>query len=215
MTLHQLRPLAPILAAAALTGCLGGLLGGKPDRLYRFGAAAAPPPAGRTAPGAPARTIALAPPVFAGEVAGARVLTVEGREASYLKDVRWVSPASALFGEALEAGFAARAPWLEPAQRREKAGADSLQVSINRFEAAYAGERGSPPTVRVAGSAVLIDGGTGERIATWRIAEEQPAAADRVGAIVDAFDAAVARAVAGTVDWTATTEARRPRRIAQ
>lgn len=208
MTNIPRRLLGAILLTLALPGCVGGLLGGgKPDRLYRFG---------MTGPIAPAsgpealtrRTLVLPPPVFPSEVAGPRLLTMEGGQASYIKDVRWVAAAPLLFGAAVKAGFAARAPWIEVVDRG-RADADVLQVSVSRFEADYPGD-GSPPTVRVEGEAVLVDGGTGRRLAAYRLVEAEPAAADRAEAIVSAFDTAVARAVSGTVDWAARTRSGRP-----
>ncbi len=204
---RRLHPLGWPLLALLLSGCLGMLIGGKPNRLYRFGAPVVTP---TVAPPAPSRLVVLSPTIFASDVAGARVLTVEGQETSYLKGVRWVSPAPLLFDGALKAGFAARAPWLALAAQREKPGGDSLQVSIDRFEASYAGGPGTGPVIRLTGSAVLIDGTSSERIATLSLSEAQPAANDRVEAVVKAFDAAVGRAVGQVADWTAAAESRRP-----
>lgn len=202
----SLRLIGPLLLALASSGCAGLLGGGKPDRLYRFGisAAAASPSA---AIAVPTRTLILATPAFASEVSGPRLLTVEGGRASYVKDARWVAPAPLLFGAAVKAGFGQRAPWIAMVDRRGKAGGDVLQLSIARFEADYAGA--GPPTVRVQGEALLADGAGGVRLAAFRIAEEQPAAADAVGAIAAAFDVVTARAVTGIVDWAARIEVAR------
>lgn len=67
-----------------------------------------------------------------------------------------------------------------------------LQVEIVRFEAAYAGE--GPPTVHVTLAATLGRRQGAAAIGSWSASASAPAAADRMGAIAAAFDAAFASA---------------------
>lgn len=191
------------MIALALAGCVGALVGGKPAQLYRFGAARAAATA--SGPASPAlRTVVLAPPLFASEVAGTRLLTVAGGKASYVKDARWVAPAGTLFAAALKAEVARRTPWLAMADRRGREGELALRVTVDRFEAAFGAGAPAAPTVVVAGEAVLLDDG-GRPVGRYLFTEREPAAADRTGAIVAAFDAATTRVVAGAVDWIGRT----------
>lgn len=197
----------PILTLL-LSGCVGALVGSTPAQLYRFGEAAAATAAGPAVP--PLCTLVLAAPAFASEVAGPRLLTTQDGEASYIKAARWVAPAPLLFQAALKARLAARAPWIAVVDRRGRGDDPVLQVSVSRFEAAYPGDGRTPPTVLIEGEAVLVAGQTGRQVARYRFAERQPAADNRTGAIVAAFDAATVRVVSGTVDWAAREETALP-----
>lgn len=199
----------PLALGALLSGCVGGLLGGgKPDQLYRFGGAQTATASG-DAPFRP-RRVELLPPRFAPEVAGDRILTTGGRSAAYVQDARWSTAAPALYAAALTATFVDRSTDIAVVERRDARGEGLalLRIEVTRFEAQYPGEateEGVAPTVLVQGEAALIEAESNRVLGTYRFVEREAAGADRVSAIVGAFDAAVARSVGGTVDWTTRT----------
>ncbi len=199
------RTLRPAIAAPALalllSGCLGSLLGGKPENLYRFGA---PEAATTGAQGGPlpagGRKVQLVIPSFPIEAAGDRILTVEGANASYIKDARWVTAGPFLYRAALANQFAPGGP-VVPLTERHRGDADyALRVRIDRFEARYENGPKAPPVVEIDGTATLFDKAGKER-ASYALADREPAAANRTGEIVAAYDRAVARQTAGLARW--------------
>ena len=206
----MIRPARPAAAAVlilalgvlatGLAGCITLFSKEKPVQLYMFGAAVQPPPA---APGAPfvVRVGALD---FDQGAGGDRILTVTGDEAAYIDGARWVAPASELFEEALEHGFntaGGRARLVPPGPARVDY---RLSLQVSRFETRYA-SRGSPPTIVVHLHATLERQSDMAVMAEKEIDEEAPASADRVGAIVKAYDTAVGRTVSDLVSWLDAT----------
>ena len=134
---------AALLAAVcvAMTGCVSLFPKTKPAELYRFGAveaadAAAPAAASTPRPG----TTAISEGAIEFDPASSsdRLLTMTGREAAYIADARWVSPASALFEEALARTFAQipGAPPLVPRFGLLRAPL-LLSLDVQNFEARY------------------------------------------------------------------------------
>lgn len=199
------RRIAPLGALMLLGGCVGSLLGGgRPDDLYRLESGLVAAPVLAPTPAAE-RPLLLLPVVIAPEVQGDRILTIRGTQASYVKDARWVSPASDMIEGLARQAFAARAPDILVTSPRQAAGADyALQVSVRRFEAVYrtAENKEAPPAALVEGDARLFRTKDRTVVATRHFAAEAPAAENRVGAIVAAFGTAADRYLADLVDWT-------------
>lgn len=199
--------LMPLALLMTLTGCVGSLIGGgKPAQLYQLeraseGAPAIPPSAGRIA-------IQLQPIRFAPGIEGDRILTLTGQQALYLKDVRWIADAPALFDHALHAGFARRAPNLLLVDDHARGGAAALlQITVTHFEAVYAANADNKaadmgPMVRIDAEALLLRPGNRGIIAQQRFSSESPANANRVGPIVDAFGEASETVVDKLADWS-------------
>jgi cholesterol transport system auxiliary component len=196
------RPaLAPTLALTfALTLALGGCISlfpkAAPVQLYRFDAQA-PPVQSSVRPFAVRTGIAEFPPGAGGD----RIMTISGDEVAFIADGRWVSPASQLFQEALGHGFDAPgdpARLIGPAQGK----ADyRLRLDVNRFETRYASGPTAPPTVTVVVRATLDRTADLTLVATQEFTAEIPAADNRIGAIVQAYDAAVSKVVGDMVAW--------------
>lgn len=192
-----MRVLVPVLAALALGAC-SLLSTPDPVQLYRFGGGAAPPgPARVEAP----IEITLRTIEFDQATRGERILGVTGTEAAYIKGARWVAPAQSLFTDGLESAFAAGASRVRVIGRREiTPGVQTLDVDVSTFEVRYP-SAGAAPTVRVVARARLLN--RDRSIATDQtFAAERPAGANRVGAIVEAFDAAAAEVTEQIVAWT-------------
>ena len=187
-------PLAPaVLAFAMLALCLGGCVSvlpkTKPAQLYRFGApeAAAPAPAPASA------QAVLAQGLVGFEVAAStdRILTVDGQSAAYLSGARWVAPAPVLFDEALTRAFqAAGAPAMA---QRGAAGHPPfiLSLDVQAFEARYDQGSGSAPEALVQIHAVIVRADTRATVADQLITSSARASDNRVGPIVEAYNAAV------------------------
>ena len=189
---------AVLSAAAGLTGCVSLLPKQAPAQLYRFEAGAAPSPPGSD--GA-ARALLVAPPVVvASAVSGDRMLAVTGHEAAFIGGARWVSPAAVLWDETVRNAFAARATRVRLLTRNELAGGRGfLRVDVPQFEVRYPAP-GATPSVRVTLHA-LLDHRDGAFSSEHTFTADAPAAADRVSAIVDAYDAAVEQVTAGLIAW--------------
>lgn len=184
--------------ATALTGC-ALLKSPDPVQTYRFGGAA--PTASQTI-GSAAPAIALRQAVFPEAVEGDRLLGVTGTETAYIKGARWVSPAEDLYMESLENAFAGQATRVRIVATREAVRSGrSLDIDVRSFEARYDAP-GAAPTVVITARARVTTLPERNVAAERMFSVEQPAAANRVGAIVEAFDTATRDLNTQIVAWT-------------
>ncbi|PZQ58161.1 MAG: ABC transporter [Phenylobacterium zucineum] len=197
----SLLRLAGIAATAlALSGCVSLLPKTKPAHLYRFGQ-----PLAAEAITAPQGTVGVfrAASIFQRESAGDRLLTITDGKAAYVAETRWVAPAAILWDEAVLAAFDADHGPVRVISRGEPASADyALRLDVRNFEAVYEHGAKAAPTVVVRVRAA-ITGGKDRSLISDKIFEKRVKAADnRVGAIVPAYDRAVAEILAEVVEWT-------------
>jgi len=197
MTRTLLRLAALCACAAALSACISLLPKTKPAQLYSFGwpSAAAP---------APARANAVAVfrtnGSFQDESADDRMLTVIGGKAAYIAQSRWVAPASVLFDEAVSQAFDA-SPVRLIARGQQGRFAYALRLDVRNFETRYDAGPDAAPTVVVRVRAALNKADqsvVGEQV----FEASTPAAGNRVGDIVAAYDKALGEVLGKLVRWT-------------
>jgi cholesterol transport system auxiliary component len=195
---RALRSLGVAAAAVSLSACISLLPEDKPAKLYRFDGA----PAAEPSPAAERFGVVRAGGGFVQAAANDRILTVNGSQASYIAESRWVSPAQVLFGEALTRAFDANTGGARLLGRGELGKADySLRVEVTRFEAVYDQGAKAAPNVVVAVRTTLVN--SDRTLAGTKQIETQVRARDnRVGAIVGAFDEAVGQTLGELVAWT-------------
>lgn len=194
-----------ILQLGAVVGVVGALAGCQvlktppPVQTYRFGLPAELPAVGDNPS---TTTVAIRRIEFPTASGSDRILGVTGTETAYIGGARWVSPAATLFDESLKAAFATRADRIRVLDRREPGASPLvLQVSISTFEARYSAPGAAPDVVISARGLLRSTKGQGrtiERVFTVT----QPAAENRVSAIVDAFDVATRDINTQIADWT-------------
>lgn len=189
-----------MLAAAAslLAGCISLFPKADPAQLYRFGATTPQPQ--EMASGAPSFGVFLAATGFDRAAAGDRILTVSGTQAAYIKDARWVTSSVGLFDSALQRAFDADQGPARLVDRAEIAPIDYvLKLDVRTFEARY--DQAASPTIVVEVHAALDR--THDRIVVGdrSFKASVPASDNRVGAIAEAFDQAVARILGELVAW--------------
>jgi cholesterol transport system auxiliary component len=186
--------------AAGLGGCVTIFPKAQPEQLYRFGEATPP----SAAASAGAVTVRAAGLEFDRAAASDQILTVRGDEVSYVGGGRWEVPAQVLFEAAVENGFGAGGPVRYLPRGAPGHAQYALRLDVMRFEARYEGASAAPTiVVRLAATLTRQSDATpvGERVFEARA----PAAANRIGAMVDAFDQATAKVVAGLTDWVDQT----------
>ena len=199
-----LRPRAALLGPAilGLCGCVSLFPASKPAQLYRFDAPAAAAASLASVAG-PGPAVLKGGVSFPSAVGGDQILTVTGDQAAFIAGARWVEPASLMFNEALAAAFdAPGAPRLTAPGAAASATA-TLRLEVRRFEADYGEGAGAAPTVDVQVHAMLIRNADRSVAAEQLFDIRQPADDNRVGAIVRAFNTAVAKTTASIRDWTA------------
>lgn len=192
--------LAAVAAAAvSLAGC-ALLSTPDPVQTYRFGGPAAASAAAEGQTGL--RPVSLRRVEFPEAVEGDKILGVTGTETAYIAGARWVSPAADLYMESLENAFSAQATRVRIIGPRELSrGERSLNVDVRAFEARYDAP-GLAPTVVVTARARLLALPDRSVAAERTFTVQQPAAANRVSAIVEAFDVATRDLNAQIVAWT-------------
>jgi cholesterol transport system auxiliary component len=195
----SLRLLAAAAASLALVGCVSLLPKTPAAQLYRFKAdlgPAAAAPAGRRV------DVALAPLSFTQAAAGDRLLIVDGAEAAFIADTRWVAPADALFRESLMRSFdsAPGTRLLEP--RQAPAASLVMDVRVDTFEAEYRAGMKAAPTVVVGLNVRLVRVPDRVVVAEKQFQSEVKAGDNRLSAIVPAYDAALTQALKDLVAWT-------------
>ncbi|MGV8929024.1 MAG: ABC-type transport auxiliary lipoprotein family protein [Brevundimonas sp.] len=200
--MNRFSLIRPIVATMALTALSACALLSTPDpvQTYRFG--------GGTASSAVESTVTRPVQVilrrveFPEAVEGDKLLGVTGTETAYIAGVRWISPATDLYQESLENTFANQASRVRLVGTRELTrGERSLDIDVRAFEARYDAP-GVAPTIVLTARARLLT--LPERtVAAERIFTiEQPASANRVSAIVEAFDTATRDLNSQIVAWT-------------
>lgn len=194
-----LRLGAVAVLALGLSGCLGGLLGGgKPAQLYSFGYH------GPAAAGAPQRSVGVykANSLFQREAAGDRILAITGEQASLIAQSRWAAPAQVLFDQAVLAAFDG-SPRVRLLSRGEPSKSDySLRLDVRNFETRYDNGAKAAPAVLVRVRASLTRNQDNSVVGEQIFESRQPAAENRVGAIVGAYDAGVTDVLSKVVAWT-------------
>lgn len=199
----MIRALSKTVVAVAAVASLGGcalLSSPDPVALYRFGgapgqSASDPIPAGQA-------QVAMRRPEFVQAAREDRILGVTGTEAAYIKGARWVSPANVLFSDALEEAFANQAQRVRLIGPRELTRSNqALDIDVRTFEARYPAP-GAAPTVVVVARVRLLNAQERTVAAERVFTVEQPASANRVGAIVEAFDIATRDLNTQIVSWT-------------
>ena len=191
-----------LLAAAAnlLAGCISLFPKAEPVQLYRFGATT--PQLQEIASGEPSFGVLLMATGFDRAAASDRILTVTGTQAAYIKGARWVTSSVALFDSALQRAFDADQG---PARLVDHAGIAQtdyvLTLDVRTFEARYDHGQAASPTIVVELHAALDR--THDRILVGdrRFKASITASDNRVGAIAQAFDQAVAQVLGELVVW--------------
>ncbi len=189
-----------VAVTSVLAGCISLFPKTDPAQLYRFGATT--PESREVASGQPGFGVLLLATGFDRATAGDRILTVTGTQAAYIKDARWVTSSVALFDSALQRAFDADQG---PARLVDHAGiAHSdyvLKLDVRTFEARYDRGQAVAPTIVVEVHAALDR--TQDRIVAGdrSFKAAVTASENRVGAIAEAFDQAVAKVVGELVAW--------------
>ena len=194
-----IRPIALTLTAMVLSAC-ALLSTPDPVQTYRFGGVAASS-AAASVTASPVQ-VTLRRVEFPKAVGGDRLLGVTGTETAYIAGARWVSPAADLYMESIENAFAAQATRVRLIGPRELTrGQRSLDIDIRAFEARYEAA-GLAPTIVVTARARLLTLPERTVAAEKVFTVEQPASANRVSSIVEAFDLATRDINAQIVAWT-------------
>jgi cholesterol transport system auxiliary component len=193
-----IRPIAATVALMALSAC-ALLSTPDPVQTYRFGGTAA---ATSTAAAANPTQVTLRRVEFPEAVEGDKLLGVTGTEAAYIAGARWVSPAADLYMESIENAFAAQARRVRLIGPHELTRSQrSLDIDIRSFEARY-DTPGLAPTIVVTARARLLVLPERTVSAERLFTVEQPATANRVSSIVEAFDLATRDINTQIVAWT-------------
>lgn len=202
MTRVTLRKAAPRLLALAacvfaLGGCISLLPKSKPALLYSF----VPPPVAVSAADA-TKSVAVfrTNGGFQEESSNDQLLTVTGGVAAYIADSRWVAPADVLFNQAVSQAFDA-SPIRLVARGQQGKAAYALRLDMRNFETRYDSGPKAAPTIVVRLHATLNKADqspVGEQIFEAKVT----AGDNRVGAIVSAYNKAMAEVIKNLVIWT-------------
>ena len=218
----RLHRLAPLLLAACAVGCTGSLFQSKvpPPTTYLLGAgpaaataAAATAAAATAAAEIPVDLAVLKPSVRRGLESDRIAALYPDRHLDYFADARWSGPLGEVLQDVAVQAFHTHAALRNVSGEASVfASAYWLELEVKDFQAEYAAGS-SAPTVRVRFLARVGTSGDRRILGRFAAAAEQPAAENRLSAIVDAYaratDAALAKIVAD-VDATLakTLEAR-------
>ena len=200
---------ALIFSAVAMNlgGCVSLLPKTKPAQLYRFGVDQALPSGGvpNVAAAGPSNIDKIG--VVLGHIEFPRastsdgILTVTGDRTAYIAGARWVAPARLQFQEAVERAFEADAKRTQIINVGDVGAAGAvLRLDVLSFEARYA-EVGGPPTIVISLSARLTRS-DGKVLDQREFSVSVPADADRISAIVKAFNDGTSKMLSNIVSWT-------------
>ncbi len=187
-------------AASLLAGCISLFPKAEPAQLYRFGTTA--PQVQETASGEPGFRVLLTVTGFDRAAAGDRILTVTGTQAAYIKGARWVTSSASLFDSAVQHAFDADQGPARLVDHGDIATTDYLlKLDVRTFEVRYDNGQAANPTIVVVVHAAL-DRTLDRTVVGDRSFRTSVTASDnRMGAIAQAFDRAVAEVLGELVAW--------------
>ena len=184
---------AGAFAVLSLGGCISLFPKSKPAELYRFGVGADGVASTASTP-ARSYNVSRATTVFNRAALGDRMLTVTGAQTAYIKDARWVAPASILFDEALVRAFEAAPGCARLLTRGDPSIPQAiLRVDVRTFEARYLEGVEAAPTAVVEAHVSMINSRDRTVLEDRLVRAERRATDNRVGAIVEALDGANAK----------------------
>lgn len=189
---------ALLALSLALAGCAGSLLDSSAAAPESYRLAGEPlPDRGERLPLA----ISVARPGAAPALDTDRVAVVQSDSRfDYFAGVRWSEPAPQMLQQQLVRAIAADGRFEAVVAAPSRVPADLLlDVELRRFEAVYAAEGGAPE-VRVEMQVSLVDPRRAQRLASFVVAASSSAEANRMAAVVAAFERAASEAVRSAVD---------------
>lgn len=201
---------AALLALASAAACTGSLFQSKaaPPTIYMLS-----PVTGSAAPAAPDPEIpvdlaVLKPRLRPGLETDRIAVLYPDRRLDYFADARWSGPLGEVVQDLAVQEFHARAHLRTVSGDASVfASAYWLEIEVADFKAEYT-SAGAPPTVRVRLRARLGGSGNRQILGQFTADAEQPAAQNRLTAIVDAYDRAADSALAQIVARAAGTLAK-------
>ncbi len=186
-----------VVAAFALSGC-ALLSTPDPVQLYRFGDTGG---AVETPVATPVQ-VKLRAVEFSQAAQGDRLLGLTGSEAAYIGGARWVSPARMLYVESVESAFGSQARVVRLIGRRELTPTTRLlDLDVRRFETRYDYAE-AIPSVLVTVRARLLRFPERTVVTEQTFTVSQPAGANRISSIVEAYDVATRDVNSQIVAWT-------------
>lgn len=199
-TATLIRVFLLITTTSLLAGCISLFPDSEPAQLYRFGTTE--PQVQETASAGPAFNVFLGQTGFESAAAGDRILTVTGTQAAYIKGARWVTSSEDLFDSALQNAFDANPGPARLIGSGDIASAEyMLKLNVRTFEARYSGGEASAPTIVVEVRATLARTEDRTVVAQQGFKASIAASENRVGAIAQSFDQAVAQVLGNLVSW--------------
>jgi cholesterol transport system auxiliary component len=204
-----MRCLAVLLALVALplTGCTSLFhSNATPEQVYYLRAA---PAAGATAaPASPAVSLRVGHPMTAPGLESPHILLVEAdHRMNFYTGSRWPAPVADLIEAFAVQSLRASGAWSSVEDSTSPFPSNYLlQISVRRFEADYTGG-GAAPTVYVVLDCIFGRREGREVLATFVASGNAPAAANRMSAVVEAFDQATAAAFATVAQQAAQAAA--------
>jgi cholesterol transport system auxiliary component len=206
--------LRTIAAGAVLTlslglgGCISLFPKAPPVQTYQFGAAAAAMPASSPPSAAGSFNVLRGQTGFNRAAQGDTILTTTGEETAYIGGARWTTPAVVMFDQAVDDAFSAAGGPVRLISRGDMASATLyLKLDVESFEARYSGGKDAAPIVAVRVHAVLLRLADRHVVSDQTFESHKPAADNRVGAIVGAFNLATNEVLGQLVNWTASAGA--------
>jgi cholesterol transport system auxiliary component len=188
-------------SAMALSAC-GNILG-PPEAPQMYALRPAPPP---PQPGGKVDwALSIALPTVPDNLDSTRIALSRGEtQFDYYANAMWPDHPSDMVQTALLAGFEASGRIDSVSREEDVLHADyMLLTDLRDFEARYAGQEGTP-TVSVRIVSQLSDTHTRKIVSSLIASFDEPATANNVDAVVEAFDAALAKAVAQITQWVLT-----------
>ena len=195
------RALLLTMPAFLLSACSSNLIGPpEASQLYVLNAAAAAAPV----PGQKvAWALVVGVPSASASLDSERIALMHGSTTmDYFANALWSDRSPLLVQRALLEGFENSGRIAQVARSEDSLHADySLESELRDFEARYE-QADSAPTILVKIISKMVTARGHVIVATFNAEKSVPASANSVAAVVDAFDAALAAAVAQIVNWS-------------
>lgn len=195
----HLRRLAPILLGLAVAGCSGLLRSDAPPvQVYTLRAAAAPAAGAADSHPAVAASLRVAHPLAAPGLGTAQIVLLQpDHRMSVYAASAWAGDAPALIESLATQTLRAADEWRSVADADSPFPADYLlQISIRRFDADYSAGTEAPPTVHVTLDCTLGADEGRAVVASFVAAGSAAAGANKLSAVVAAFQQATDQALA-------------------